>query len=162
MCGIIGYLGNKIAKDYLLSGLEKLEYRGYDSCGISLKQDDIKTYKSVGKVNNLYSLIDDNSSSIGIGHTRWATHGIPSINNCHPHTSFDNNFVIVHNGTIENYQELKQIYLKDINLYSSTDTEILVNLIAVLFKGDVIDVIRKIKNLLIGSYTIVLFLIVQV
>lgn len=157
MCGIIGYLGSKNAVNYLINGLQKLEYRGYDSCGISLKQEKIKTIKSVGKVKNLSSLISkDDYASIGIGHTRWATHGIPSINNCHPHNSYNNQFVLVHNGTIDNYQTLKDKYLKDINLYSSTDTEILVNLIAKVYDGDVLKTLKNIQKLLIGSYSIVL------
>ena len=157
MCGIVGYIGNNEAVSYLLSGLQKLEYRGYDSCGIALKKDKIKIFKSVGKIKNLTNLIDENQrSNIGIGHTRWATHGIPNVSNCHPHISYQKNFVLVHNGIIENYQEIKNKYLKDIPLYSSTDTEVIVNLIEVLYQDNVLSTLKEIKKIIKGSYALVI------
>ena len=116
MCGIVGYIGENQAVPVLLNGLSKLEYRGYDSAGISVYHDGIHTIKVKGKLAGLREKVekdDKKSSHIGIGHTRWATHGEPSENNAHPHMSDDGNVVAVHNGIIENYQELKDKLIRN-------------------------------------------------
>lgn len=137
MCGIIGYIGDKKASDVLISGLSHLEYRGYDSSGVALMQGkSVNIYKAQGKLINLINVLKTkedicNSSHIGIGHIRWATHGEPSIANAHPHTCNCQNLTLVHNGIIENYQELKQELIKEgYSFNSQTDTEIAANLIA--------------------------------
>lgn len=156
MCGIIGYLGNNNALDYLLYGLEKLEYRGYDSAGIAIKTNKIITIKDYGKVNHLKTLIPkDTFSNIGIGHTRWATHGKANKQNAHPHSSNNNQFTLVHNGIIENYLDIKEKYLSNYHFYSSTDTEVLVNLIEYLDNGNTLETLKKIKSIIKGSYALV-------
>ena len=110
MCGIVGYIGNKKATPILIQGLTRLEYRGYDSAGIAvIEKDKIEVKKDKGRVSNLYNLdgIDDLKGTCGIAHTRWATHGKPSKENSHPHMDNDNLFAVVHNGIIENYNELR-------------------------------------------------------
>jgi len=132
MCGILGYIGNKNAYPILIQGLQRLEYRGYDSAGIAVVNDSINVYKCKGKVSDLEQHVAnrDISGTLGIGHTRWATHGEPNDRNAHPHTSMNGNFVLVHNGIIENYAELKAGLLKKgFHFQSDTDTEVLVNLI---------------------------------
>ena len=110
MCGIVGYIGNKDAKEILLKGLEKLEYRGYDSAGIAVKNDSgVHVFKEKGRIADLRSIVDDSViGNTGIGHTRWATHGVPSKVNAHPHKSASGRFTIVHNGVIENYYFLEE------------------------------------------------------
>lgn len=135
MCGIVGYIGNKQAAPILLEGLAKLEYRGYDSAGIAVRKPDGKpdVIKAKGRLKVLAEKVDDGKAVIGtagIGHTRWATHGEPSEDNAHPHISYYGNVVAVHNGIIENYQELKDKLVKSgYEFYSQTDTEVAVNLI---------------------------------
>lgn len=131
MCGIVGYVGSENCIDVLHRGLQNLEYRGYDSAGISyIKKSKIITKKSVGKVKNLFDTLDENDfGHIGIGHTRWATHGIVSQNNCHPQNSFENKISLVHNGIIENYMNLKTAFFADKEFTSETDTEIVANLL---------------------------------
>ena len=130
MCGIIGYIGYRNSKDILISCLEQLEYRGYDSSGISLiEETNLLTFKEVGKVKSLKdSLVNYTfSSSIGIGHTRWATHGKVSKENAHPHNSLNNKISLVHNGIIENHLELKEeLVNNNVSFYGKTDTEVLV------------------------------------
>ena len=116
MCGIVAYVGNRRAYPILIKGLKRLEYRGYDSAGVGLIVDDknkIITYKQAGKVSDLIEYIADNdtNASIGIGHTRWATHGPPNQQNSHPHSSSDSRFSLIHNGIIENYSSLKKALL---------------------------------------------------
>ena len=133
MCGIVGYIGKQKAYPILINGLKALEYRGYDSAGIALfDSGELKISKEKGRVKNL----DDNSdlkssnSSIGIAHTRWATHGVPSSDNAHPHLDNSGNFAVVHNGIIENYLELKEFLSKNgYKFKSETDTEVIPNLI---------------------------------
>lgn len=110
MCGIVGYVGNKDAKEILLRGLEKLEYRGYDSAGIAVvDQDGVQVFKEKGRIAVLRDIVDQNvESTMGIGHTRWATHGAPSKVNSHPHQSSAGRFTLVHNGVIENYGKVKK------------------------------------------------------
>ncbi len=159
MCGIVGYKGNLNAKRVVIKGLERLEYRGYDSAGICyMDQSEFHTVKDKGRVAHLASLFSvDTNSNLAIGHTRWATHGEPSMVNSHPHSSEENRFVIVHNGVIDNYIELKRDYLRDTLFRSETDTEVIANLIEYFSKElDVLTAIRKTLSLLHGSYALVI------
>ena len=159
MCGIVGFLGRIDAKEVVLSGLEKLEYRGYDSAGIALVTNNVlRVFKDKGRVEHLRNLCDvDGKSSLGIGHTRWATHGIPNKINSHPHISNSKRFVIVHNGVIENYKKLKLELLDDYEFYSETDTEVIVNLIDYFSKEyDTSTAILKTIALLEGSYAMLI------
>lgn len=163
MCGIVGYIGNKDAYTYLINGLKRLEYRGYDSAGIALhKGNDFLTIKKAGKVASLEAAFHgyDTSTSLGIGHTRWATHGIPSDNNAHPHVSATGKFVLVHNGIIENYASIKEELLqKGYKFNSDTDTEVLVNFIEDIYLNNqcpVEEAIRIALKRVVGTYVIVL------
>ena len=155
MCGIIGYIGKDKCIPNIISGLESLEYRGYDSSGIAyMLNDKIKIEKEVGKIENLKKIINiDEESYLGIGHTRWATHGKPCKVNSHPHQS--GKVILVHNGIIENYEELKK-KLKDYNYISETDSEVVAALIDYLYKQekDMIKVLNNLKDYLIGSYAL--------
>lgn len=158
MCGIVGYIGYKDAKEILLSGLEKLEYRGYDSAGIAVRDaQDVKVFKEKGRIADLRKIVDEKISTVtGIGHTRWATHGVPSRENAHPHQSQSGRFTLVHNGVIENYEQLTKDYLFDVPLKSDTDTEVIVQLIE-LFASEGLETeaaFRKTLQLLKGSYAI--------
>ncbi|MDP4207597.1 MAG: glutamine--fructose-6-phosphate transaminase (isomerizing) [Bacteroidota bacterium] len=141
MCGIVGYIGHKQAYPILINGLKRLEYRGYDSSGISIFDKEVKTYKRKGKVSDLEEFVKgkDIQGCIGIGHTRWATHGEPNDVNAHPHTSMHGHFTLIHNGIIENYSTLKKkLQSRDYTFKSETDTEVLVNLIEYIYlKGNV-------------------------
>ena len=160
MCGIVGYNGKEKAVDVLLDGLSKLEYRGYDSAGIAIRDKDIEVFKSKGKLTNLKEKIKNKNlkGTCGIGHTRWATHGEPNETNAHPHVSNDGNVTLVHNGIIENYQELTQkLFRHDYKLYSETDTEVLTNLIDYYYKKykmGPIDAINRTMVRVRGSYAI--------
>ncbi|MCP8618144.1 glutamine--fructose-6-phosphate transaminase (isomerizing) [Salirhabdus salicampi] len=158
MCGIVGYIGENDTKEILLKGLEKLEYRGYDSAGISvLNHEGSHVFKVKGRIATLRESVDEGvKSTIGIGHTRWATHGAPSKENAHPHVSNSERFSLVHNGVIENYAELRDEYLQGVNLNSDTDTEIVVQLIEKLNNdlNDVDKAFREAIGLLKGSYAI--------
>jgi glutamine---fructose-6-phosphate transaminase (isomerizing) len=160
MCGIVGYIGTQDTKEILLKGLEKLEYRGYDSAGIAVKNDDgIHVFKEKGRIADLRSIVDDNVlGNTGIGHTRWATHGVPSHENAHPHQSTSGRFTIVHNGVIENYSILKREYLADVTFKSETDTEVIVQLVEkqVNEGSSVEEAFRQTLMLLKGSYAIAL------
>ncbi|HZL10393.1 MAG TPA: glutamine--fructose-6-phosphate transaminase (isomerizing) [Prolixibacteraceae bacterium] len=137
MCGIVGYIGDKDAYPILIQGLQRLEYRGYDSAGIAIYNNSLKVFKCKGRVSDLEKHVatDDTSGHIGIGHTRWATHGEPNDQNAHPHSSMNGDFVLVHNGIIENYAELKSDLLKKgYTFQSDTDTEVLVNLIEYFYR----------------------------
>ena len=133
MCGIVGYLGTKKAYPILINGLQRLEYRGYDSAGIALlNNDDLAIYKEKGKVKELENLCSaqNKDGNIGIGHTRWATHGEANQVNAHPHTTDYRNLALVHNGIIENYATIKEeLILRGHKFYSETDSEVLVHLI---------------------------------
>ncbi len=158
MCGIVGYIGKKDAAPILLEGLKKLEYRGYDSAGIAVQESQgIALVKKKGKLASLEELLEQNSpaGSVGIGHTRWATHGKPSTPNSHPHLSMEGEFVVVHNGIIENYLELKK-ELKDegYSFDSETDTEVIPNLISKFYQGNIEEAVRRAVELLEGSYAI--------
>jgi len=161
MCGIVGYIGNKDAKEILLKGLEKLEYRGYDSAGIAVVNNSgVQVFKEKGRIADLREVVDgDVFAQTGIGHTRWATHGVPSTVNAHPHQSTSGRFTLVHNGVIENYQILKREYLKDVTFKSETDTEIIVALVDKIVteeKLSVEEAFRKTLTLLKGSYALAL------
>ncbi|NQD65724.1 glutamine--fructose-6-phosphate transaminase (isomerizing) [Bacillus haikouensis] len=160
MCGIVGYIGNSDTKEILLKGLEKLEYRGYDSAGIAVQNaDGIHVFKEKGRIADLRGIVDENvASKTGIGHTRWATHGVPSHVNAHPHQSTSGRFTIVHNGVIENYSQLKRQYLTDVEFKSETDTEVIVQLIEKLVEeGNAVEeAFRQALMLLKGSYAIAL------
>lgn len=155
MCGIVGYVGKEKALPIILDGLKFLEYRGYDSAGVAyFKDGNIKITKEVGKIANLEKIIDYNDeSTIGIGHTRWATHGKPSVVNSHPHQS--GHFTIVHNGIIENYLELKNKLIKEgVEFKSETDTEIVAALLNYNYHGDVLECIKETLKELKGSYAL--------
>ena len=131
MCGIVGVVGNTNATDILIQGLEKLEYRGYDSAGVFVvsQEEKGKLVKSVGRIAELKAkLTDGDQGTAGIGHTRWATHGKPTEDNAHPHQSETGRLVLVHNGVIENYAEIKETYLSNHHFKGQTDTEIAVHL----------------------------------
>lgn len=160
MCGIVGYIGYNDSKEILLKGLEKLEYRGYDSAGIAvINNDGVRVFKEKGRIADLREAVDSNvEANTGIGHTRWATHGVPSKTNSHPHQSDSARFTLVHNGVIENYDLLKREYLQNVTLKSETDTEVIVQLVE-LFVNDgltVEEAFRKTLTLLHGSYALAL------
>ena len=160
MCGIVGYNGKNKAIDVLLDGLSKLEYRGYDSSGIAIQEKDIKVYKAKGKIVNLEEKLKNKrlNGTCGIGHTRWATHGEPSETNAHPHVSNDKSVTLVHNGIIENYQELiKKLQKHGYTFYSQTDTEVLANLIDYYYKkykNGPSDAINRTMVRVRGSYAV--------
>ncbi|TXC81846.1 glutamine--fructose-6-phosphate transaminase (isomerizing) [Metabacillus litoralis] len=160
MCGIVGYIGQKDSKEILLKGLEKLEYRGYDSAGIAtMNQDGVHIFKEKGRIAELRKSVDEKvEASTGIGHTRWATHGVPSQLNAHPHQSTTSRFTIVHNGVIENYAILKREYLQNVELKSDTDTEIIVQVIDKFVNEglEVEEAFRQTLSILKGSYAIAL------
>lgn len=161
MCGIVGVVGNSNATDILLQGLEKLEYRGYDSAGIFVAdKDKAQLVKSVGRIAELEAkVVGKVSGTAGIGHTRWATHGKPSEDNAHPHTSKTGRFVLVHNGVIENYLYIKETYLVGHDLKGQTDTEIAVHLIGKFVEEDglsVLEAFKKALHIIEGSYAFAL------
>ncbi|TCI20593.1 glutamine--fructose-6-phosphate transaminase (isomerizing) [Exiguobacterium sp. SL-9] len=155
MCGIVGMIGQVGAKEILLKGLEKLEYRGYDSAGIALVGDDVHVFKEVGRIAALRDIVPvEAEGAIGIGHTRWATHGVPSVPNAHPHQSTTGRFTLVHNGVIENDEQIKATL--DVPFLSETDTEVIVQLMEKNFVAlhDVEAAFRKTLSELHGSYAI--------
>ncbi len=158
MCGIVGYIGDKQAVPVLLNGLTKLEYRGYDSAGISVYHDGIHTVKVKGKLVGLREKLEGDTqtvSHIGIGHTRWATHGVPNEINSHPHNSQNGKISVVHNGIIENYLELKKMLLeKGYHFKSETDTEVVAQLFEDLYDGDMVSTMRKLLEKIRGAYAL--------
>ncbi len=161
MCGIVGYVGEQDATQIILDGLQRLEYRGYDSAGIAVLDDGaINIRRDVGKLSNLRDRLLENplTGSIGIGHTRWATHGIPAEHNAHPHVSMNGDFVVVHNGIVENYLELREELTKTgVEFASETDTEVIVQLIAQYAQqgDDVTEITRRAVKRLRGAHAIV-------
>lgn len=161
MCGIVGVVGNTNATDILIQGLEKLEYRGYDSAGIFVVGDNkSQLVKSVGRIAELQAKVGDSvSGTTGIGHTRWATHGKPTEGNAHPHTSGSGRFVLVHNGVIENYLQIKETYSTKHNLKGETDTEIAIHLVEHFVEEDnlsVLEAFKKALHIIEGSYAFAL------
>ena len=159
MCGIVGYVGDGNAKDIIIDGLKRLEYRGYDSAGIALNKDNkLVVRKKIGRIANLEEMIEgeDLSARIGIGHTRWATHGAPSDVNSHPHLSQDGRVAVVHNGIIENFVELKKWLTeeKGITFKSETDTEVIAQLIGIFYENDLVDAVYKAVEKMEGAYAI--------
>ncbi len=159
MCGIVGYVGDKQAAEFLLEGLSKLEYRGYDSAGIAVYNDgSIRVEKSVGRLASLRDKIKDNvpQGTMGIGHTRWATHGRPSDANSHPHTDCSGDFVVVHNGIIENYLTLKEDLIEKGHAFKSeTDTEVVAHLLEEIYNGDFVSSVREVLRRIDGAYSLV-------
>ena len=159
MCGIVGYIGFNQASDFLLDGMAKLEYRGYDSAGIAVigPENAIKIQKKVGRLANLEAIVkaDPNEGTVGIGHTRWATHGRPSDMNAHPHASEDGKFAVVHNGIIENYMPLKEELIeKGYHFKSETDTEVVAHLVDKYYEGNLLDAVYKATERLRGAYAL--------
>lgn len=160
MCGIVGYIGtNNDAKEVIIQGLKRLEYRGYDSAGIALYRDKkIETRKHVGEISNLEKIIGDPDfeSSVGIGHTRWATHGAPSDLNAHPHSNGDDTVTVVHNGIIENFVELREWLMEDygVKFKSDTDTEVIAHLIGIYYDGDLHQAVNRAVEQMRGAYAI--------
>lgn len=156
MCGIVGYTGNKPAVKILLDGLKRLEYRGYDSAGFTLGGESLKTIKAVGKVRNLEQealACGELTSTTGIAHTRWATHGVPSVRNAHPHVDNSGKIAVVHNGIIENYAELKQkLIAEGYTFASDTDTEVVANLISEFYNGDFVQAVASALHRVNGTY----------
>ena len=159
MCGIVGYIGFNQASDFLLDGMAKLEYRGYDSAGIAVigAENAIKIQKKVGRLANLEAIVkaDPNEGTVGIGHTRWATHGRPSDMNAHPHSSEDGKFAVVHNGIIENYMPLKEeLIAKGYHFKSETDTEVVAHLLEDMYDGDFVSTVRRMLDRVDGAYAL--------
>lgn len=159
MCGIIGYIGDKNATGFLVSGLKKLEYRGYDSAGIAvIENEHIDIVKSKGRLSALEEKIESTGfvgGTVGIGHTRWATHGAPSDENSHPHLSRNGTFAVVHNGIIENYSQLKEeLIALGYNFTSETDTEVVSHLLEKNYEGDFLSAVKKTADELEGSYAL--------
>jgi glucosamine--fructose-6-phosphate aminotransferase (isomerizing) len=162
MCGIIGYIGTRDAREIIINGLKRLEYRGYDSAGIALVNGETKIFKCAGRVRDLEDLVSKSSfnGTMGMGHTRWATHGEPNELNAHPQVSYKGNFVVVHNGIIENYATLKKhLQSRGVKFSSQTDTEVLANLIEHLYiEGDLTaeQAITSALNRVVGAYGLVI------
>ena len=158
MCGIMGYVGSADATPIIMDGLRRLEYRGYDSAGVAVNDDGINVRKAEGKIDQLEALLDAEplTGSIGIGHTRWATHGQPSDVNAHPHTDPSGEFVVVHNGIIENFQTLREeLERNGVELTSETDTELLAHLVAEEYDGNLADAVRAAVERAEGAYALV-------
>lgn len=159
MCGIVGYIGDKQAAPFLLDGMSKLEYRGYDSAGIAVfEKGRIRVEKCVGRLEALRQKLSGNmpAGTMGIGHTRWATHGRPSDRNAHPHADSSGEFVVVHNGIIENYMSLKEELLAKNHVFlSETDSEVVAHLMAVNYNGDFEETVKKVLGMIEGSYSLV-------
>ncbi len=162
MCGIVAYVGERTAYPIIVKGLQRLEYRGYDSAGLALVNNGVHVYKCKGKVKDLENHANGKpiSGSIGIGHTRWATHGVPSDNNAHPHVSQNGKFIVVHNGIIENYAHLKkELINRGYKFQSETDTEVLANLIENIYLEEKVDAeiaVRSALTKVIGAYGLVI------
>ena len=163
MCGIVGYVGAWNAAPVLLSGLSRLEYRGYDSASIAVSdlrdgENRIEILKAKGRLQALKEMTDNGkavSGTCGIGHTRWATHGEPSVANAHPHCSKDKRIVVVHNGIIENYKELKEyLQKKGFVFLSETDTEVVAHLLDYYYKGNPLEAIARALGRIRGSYAL--------
>ena len=162
MCGIVGYVGSKEAYPIIIKGLKRLEYRGYDSAGVAIgNSNGISVIKQKGKVADLEAYISDKNTngSIGIGHTRWATHGVPNQVNAHPHTSGDGKLSLIHNGIIENYDSIKKALMAKGHAFESdTDTEVLVHLIEEIKNHEEVSLFEAVRIALaevVGAYAII-------
>lgn len=159
MCGIVGYVGPRAAQDVLIDGLRRLEYRGYDSSGVAIAHNgSVQIRKAEGKLDRLVSMLEDEplQGHVGIGHTRWATHGVPSDRNAHPHCDATGDFVIVHNGIIENFHALREeLTAAGVVFSSETDTEVLAHLIGDEYNGDLKDAVRRAMRRAEGAYALV-------
>src|SRR5262245_40604180 len=159
MCGIIGMISRRSVAPCLIEGLKNLEYRGYDSAGFTVLMDgDFFTRKDVGRVAKLDPFVPEaNGAHIGMAHTRWATHGIPSVPNAHPHFSMDGRFAVVHNGIIENYSVLREFLInRGYKFKSETDTEVIPNLIAYEYKNSTMQAVRDAIGRLEGAFGLVI------
>ena len=157
MCGIVGYIGDKDALPLLIKGLKSLEYRGYDSAGVAIEGDNLQVVKTAGRVADLEEKLKTEtlSGTLGIAHTRWATHGAPNDVNAHPHFSESKNIVVIHNGIIENYLEIKKMLIEEGKIFrTETDTEVIAYLIEDFYKGNLLQAVRKAVGMLEGSYAI--------
>ncbi len=158
MCGIVGYVGPKRAEEILLSGLARLEYRGYDSAGVALlTPNGLRLIRQVGKISNLAQAVQEAgiTGNLGIGHTRWATHGLPTEENAHPHCDCTGKIALVHNGIIENHRELREELLSRGHRFrSQTDTEVLVHLVEEEYRGDLVEAVRRAVARAVGAYAI--------
>ena len=159
MCGIVGYVGNGSAREIIIDGLKKLEYRGYDSSGIAFDAGGkIEIRKCQGRISNLEAILSKETidAHTGIGHTRWATHGAPSDVNAHPHANSDGSIAIVHNGILENYIEIKEWLAKDygITFKSETDSEVIAHLIGIYYDGNLEDAVFKAIDRMRGAYAL--------
>ncbi len=158
MCGIVGCIGSSQAKDVVLEGLKKMEYRGYDSSGIAIINDKLRVYKKAGRLENLLEEIKDKpmDTSIAIGHTRWATHGEPSDFNAHPHTNEAKTIAVVHNGIVENFVSLREMLIKEagVHFVTDTDTEVIAHLIGYLYEGDIQQAVWRAVEMMDGAYAI--------
>lgn len=156
MCGIVGYTGNRQAQTVLMNSLAKLEYRGYDSCGIALLNPKIKIFKDAVRVADLAGSLPRINSTSGIGHTRWATHGAPCQVNAHPHTDCSGRIVVVHNGVISNYQQLrKQLTAEGHKFSSETDTEVIAHLVEKYYRGNLEEALKSSLKQMDGSYAVI-------
>ncbi len=158
MCGIVGYIGSNNASEIIIEGLEKLEYRGYDSAGVAIiSQDKLVIAKKKGRLKVLVDFLEKKpiEGMVGIGHTRWATHGAPSDENSHPHTSMSGDIAVVHNGIIENYMRLREWLISKGYLFTSqTDTEVIAHLIDYHYEGDLMEAVQESLRQLEGSYAL--------
>lgn len=156
MCGIVGYVGSREATEVLIEGLRRLEYRGYDSAGVAVMNGEgVQVRKAVGRLSELEKSLAATAvhGSVGIGHTRWATHGVPNASNSHPHVSYDRKLSIIHNGIIENYRELKNELLQQgVKFQSDTDTEVVAHLLAGVYDGDLLKAVQTVLKRLRGAY----------
>src|SRR3954453_12618252 len=158
MCGIVGYIGTKPAVDVVLEGLRRLEYRGYDSAGIAVLNGDLTVFRKAGKLGNLEATLAgaSHNGNLGIGHTRWATHGAPTDRNAHPHVDCTGAVAVVHNGTIENFAELRHdLEERDHTLTSETDTEAVAHMVEERYDGDLAATVRSVCRDLEGSFVLV-------
>ncbi|MCG3182128.1 MAG: Glutamine--fructose-6-phosphate aminotransferase [isomerizing] [Planctomycetes bacterium] len=158
MCGIVGYVGPREATEVLIEGLRRLEYRGYDSAGVAvLNGSGVQVRKAVGRLSQLEKELATNAvhGGVGIGHTRWATHGVPNTANCHPHVSYDGKLSIIHNGIIENYRELKRELIEQgVSFKSDTDTEVVAHLLAKAYNGNLLKALHSVLKRLRGAYAL--------
>ena len=160
MCGIIGYVGREEAAPILLNGLRRLEYRGYDSAGVAVYQpeDGLTVVKTKGRIQNLADQVEARGGirgTLGLGHTRWATHGEPSDVNSHPHLSQNGRIAVVHNGIIENYAEIKEfLQSRGVHFVSQTDTEVVAQLLEFYYDGNILDAVTKVLHRIRGAYAL--------